>query len=152
MSPAPTEAIAGARCTRHANRQAAARCPGCRRNYCRECVTEHGGRLLCQSCLDVAARTDSRARPETGLVRRAARAVGRVSSLCAALVAAWLAFYCLGRLLLLLPTGSSAAIDQGAPADPSSPPPAATDPPVGAGDAGDAGEPSVAADGEEGAP
>lgn len=39
------------RCLNHPSREAAARCPQCRRPYCRECVTEHDGRFLCASCL-----------------------------------------------------------------------------------------------------
>jgi hypothetical protein len=107
MSPAAVANLAGARCVRHPTRQAAARCPGCRRDYCRECVTEHGGRLLCQSCLEVAARRGTETDGKPGLLRRTARFLGGVSSLGAAVFAAWLAFYCLGRVLLLLPTGSA---------------------------------------------
>ncbi|MBK8475619.1 MAG: hypothetical protein IPL39_04725 [Opitutaceae bacterium] len=46
--PAPIRAW---RCVRHAEREAAARCPVCGQPFCRECVVEHEGRLLCSACL-----------------------------------------------------------------------------------------------------
>jgi len=39
------------KCFNHENREAAAQCPECKRFFCRECVTEHSGRVLCASCL-----------------------------------------------------------------------------------------------------
>ncbi len=39
------------RCFHHAQREAAARCPECKRFYCRECITEHEERVLCATCL-----------------------------------------------------------------------------------------------------
>lgn len=44
-------ALAHERCLRHDLREAAGRCPACRRYYCRECLTEHDHRLLCVTCL-----------------------------------------------------------------------------------------------------
>jgi len=43
--------LAQERCFRHDLREAAGRCPSCRRYYCRECLTEHDHRLLCVACL-----------------------------------------------------------------------------------------------------
>ena len=43
--------IARERCRNHEHREAACRCPECRGYFCRECVTEHDGRLLCTNCL-----------------------------------------------------------------------------------------------------
>ena len=45
------------RCWNHPTREAVCRCPACRRDFCRECVAEHEGRLLCASCLQAAARS-----------------------------------------------------------------------------------------------
>jgi uncharacterized paraquat-inducible protein A len=39
------------RCHNHPQREAAARCPECGRFFCRECVTEHEGRVICSACL-----------------------------------------------------------------------------------------------------
>jgi len=44
------------RCWNHEDREAACRCPGCGRPFCRECVTEHEARLLCSKCLAAGAR------------------------------------------------------------------------------------------------
>ena len=43
--------LAQERCFRHDLREAAGRCPSCRRYYCRECLTEHDHQLLCVTCL-----------------------------------------------------------------------------------------------------
>jgi len=39
------------RCFNHAEREAAARCPSCKHDFCRECITEHDGKMLCVNCL-----------------------------------------------------------------------------------------------------
>ncbi len=39
------------RCFNHADREASARCPSCKNDFCRECITEHDGRMLCVNCL-----------------------------------------------------------------------------------------------------
>jgi len=46
--------LARRRCWSHATREAVSRCPSCKKFYCRECVTEHDGRLLCVTCLAAA--------------------------------------------------------------------------------------------------
>ena len=85
------------RCFNHGQREAVARCPGCRRHYCRECVTEHGHRLLCASCLaaDVAepAARSARSIPFRG-----------IAQLGASVFVLWLFFYVVGQALLLIPS------------------------------------------------
>jgi hypothetical protein len=44
-----------AACYHHPDRLAAAKCLECSRSYCRECVTEHQGRLICAACLRKSA-------------------------------------------------------------------------------------------------
>jgi uncharacterized paraquat-inducible protein A len=39
-------------CVNHPSREASARCPECKRYFCRECTTEHDSRILCASCLN----------------------------------------------------------------------------------------------------
>ena len=39
------------RCLNHAEREASARCPICKNDFCRECITEHKGKMLCVNCL-----------------------------------------------------------------------------------------------------
>ena len=85
------------RCFQHASREAVARCPECRRMYCRECVTEHGDRMLCATCIGILRDTSrSRTARLPGLVTALRCGVGVV--LCFAF------FYTMGRFLLTMPT------------------------------------------------
>ena len=91
------------RCANHADREAAARCLECGRFFCRECVTEHRGRMLCAACLGRTA-----VRPS--LARRLRLAwVARAAALFAAFFFAWLFFYGFGRCLASIP----AAVHEG---------------------------------------
>ena len=94
------------RCFHHPLREAAARCPACRRPFCRECVTEHEDRVLCASCL-AATLAPARAR------RRGA--FGAPLATASGFLAAWLFFFLLGRLLAALP---SAVAEEAAFGDP----------------------------------
>jgi hypothetical protein len=85
------------RCFHHALREAAARCPSCGRFYCRECINEHQGRLLCASCL----RRLLQAPPQK---RRWPATVGRCAAALAGVVVAWLFFYVVGSLLIKIPS------------------------------------------------
>ncbi len=40
-----------ARCHFHKEREAAARCPHCGRDFCRECITDFDGVVYCRPCL-----------------------------------------------------------------------------------------------------
>ena len=89
--------ISQQRCFNHGIREAAARCPDCGRYFCRECVTEHKGRVLCAQCL-------RRALPKAG--PRFLMLIGPVrifQFICGSLLV-WMFFYYLGLLLLQLPT------------------------------------------------
>ena len=93
--PAPIRAW---RCVRHPEREAAARCPSCGHPFCRECVVEHGGRLLCSGCLaklHTPATTPRRVRNFAPL--RAFVSVGT-----AALVL-WFVFFYAATLLTRIP-------------------------------------------------
>ncbi|MBF0530347.1 MAG: rhomboid family protein [Deltaproteobacteria bacterium] len=84
------------RCFHHPSREAAARCLECHRNFCRECVTEHEGRLLCATCLD------KRLKPKRERSRRWGAAI-RIIHL---LLGLWLAgtfFYYTGQALMQIP-------------------------------------------------
>ena len=85
------------RCFYHESREAACRCPICRRYFCRECVTEHDDRLLCVECLKTIVAGQAARRSG---VRRALRGLLPV----AGILMAWLFFYFIGRTLLLIPT------------------------------------------------
>ncbi len=91
------QGLASARCRIHPEREAAARCPRCQGFFCRECVTEDAGRLLCATCQRAATAPAAgpRARREfPGIVARASFG----------LMLLWLLFYSAGRLLILLPS------------------------------------------------
>jgi hypothetical protein len=86
------------RCANHAQREAAARCPECKRFFCRECVTEHESRVLCASCLAKKNETPQvkRKLPFRGLFRFAQLVFG--------ILVVWILFYALGDLLVQIPT------------------------------------------------
>jgi hypothetical protein len=72
------------------------RCPGCRRSFCRECVTEHDERLLCAACLTKLAGERVRKRGRLAWAKGAlAGALG--------LLLAWLFFYGIGQILVQIP-------------------------------------------------
>ena len=85
------------RCFRHRRREAAARCRGCRRFYCRECVTEHEGRLLCSACLAVQIRPEKRR-------QRKLPAFFQLLQFAAGIFVLWFVCYLAGHLLLSIPT------------------------------------------------
>lgn len=84
------------RCLNHATREAVARCPECRRYFCRECVTEHEGRVICSECL---ARLSRVAEKKPLRLRWLTTPVGVVLGLAVA----WLFFYGVGRVLVKIP-------------------------------------------------
>ncbi len=88
--------IQSRRCFNHHLREAVARCPECRRFFCRECITEHANRIVCARCLErlVGDSAPARRRVQAGL------SLGALAGFCCL----WLLFYGLGRLLLALPS------------------------------------------------
>lgn len=84
------------RCARHFAREAAARCPACGEFFCRECVVEHEGKLLCAACLAKRTAVGERRRQRLAGVRRVLRVTAGAAML-------WLLFYWLGALLLKIP-------------------------------------------------
>ena len=95
MTPAyPSYSLLDQRCLNHPEREAVVRCPECRRFFCRECVTEHRGLMMCNACVEKAAH----ARDEK-------KGAGwRWAPLAAAgLLLAWLTFYYLGMALARMP-------------------------------------------------
>jgi len=90
-------AIQQLRCTRHKDREAAAKCISCGNFFCRECVTEHGGRMLCAKCLRIeAAPKEDRKRSWHQLPRQFFLALCATAFL-------WFMFYNAGKLLLTIP-------------------------------------------------
>lgn len=92
-SPSPI----GQRCANHPDRESSARCMHCGRYFCRECVTEHEGRILCAACL-------AKVTADAGKRRGAFHGLTTPAALVAALLLAYAAFYTAGRALMALPS------------------------------------------------
>jgi len=89
-------ALIDRRCANHELREAAVQCPSCKRFFCRECVVEHDGRMMCSGCVAMLARNDA-ATERAKRIRWALAAVGGV-------LLAWIAFYYLGAMLARIPS------------------------------------------------
>ena len=50
MTTTPPLPLSRAHCLNHPRREAAARCTSCGQPFCRECVTELDGRMVCGPC------------------------------------------------------------------------------------------------------
>ena len=89
--------IALQRCFNHTGREAAALCTHCSRHFCRECVTEHDGRVACASCLADMVEVKKTRRVNVTLI---------MSTLCIPLcfLLVWALFYWLGEVLLAIPS------------------------------------------------
>jgi hypothetical protein len=89
--------ISHLRCFNHANREAVARCPICSRTFCRECITEHGDRVVCAQCLQELGKVP-------GVERSRAAAVFRGGLSLMSFIFLWAVFYYLGKILLAVPS------------------------------------------------
>lgn len=88
--------LARQRCFHHPGREAVSQCRRCARFYCRECVTEHDGRLMCAACIAAAAAEIAKPRqPITQWLLPAGAAAG--------IVLAWLFFHYFGVVLAKIP-------------------------------------------------
>ena len=94
---AEPQRLTGRRCLIHGAREAAARCPGCARFFCRECVTEHEDLALCAECIG------SRKAPKAGGARWHQSVILRPVAVLLAIVVAWLYFLLLGWATMELP-------------------------------------------------
>jgi hypothetical protein len=88
--------ISEQRCFNHAAREAVARCPECRRYFCRECISEHEDRMVCAQCLKRLMAKPMR--------RHSFAVLMRMSQIVIGIVLLWSTFYLLGRVLLTIPT------------------------------------------------
>ncbi|MFH2099275.1 MAG: rhomboid family protein, partial [Pseudomonadota bacterium] len=77
-------------------REAAALCLSCSRTFCRECVTEHEGRVLCSRCM-------VKGREKAGARRRFLSWAGPAFLGSSGLLFAWIFFYYLGLALARIP-------------------------------------------------
>lgn len=85
------------RCFNHELREAAAKCPGCGRYFCRECITEHEDRVLCARCLRKTVRA---AKGRLAWFE----APFKVLQIICGSILLWIFFYYLGLVLLNLPS------------------------------------------------
>ena len=83
------------RCQLHPEREAAVRCPQCGRFYCRECVTEHLGRMICAHCVAESEANEATARFSIA---------GWSALSVTGFLVAWLVFYYLGMALARIPS------------------------------------------------
>ncbi len=97
-------ALSTTSCCLHELRPAAARCPGCRRFFCAECITEHDGRLRCAQCLTAERQADESAssnRDERTVPARRWWATLFQAALAVSLC--WVLYYSVARLLMAIP-------------------------------------------------
>ncbi|MCK5804051.1 MAG: rhomboid family protein [Lentisphaeria bacterium] len=91
--------LTNVRCCNHALREAVAKCPECEEFYCRECVTEHEGRVLCSTCLREQVDV-----PEQRWSTRGLLGLARPILSLAAFLIIWLFFQLFGQILLTIPS------------------------------------------------
>ncbi|HEY4249520.1 MAG TPA: hypothetical protein VGM64_22040 [Lacunisphaera sp.] len=89
--------VAARKCVRHPVREAVARCSSCDEHFCRECVVEHEGVLLCAVCL---ARE---AGPKTLEQKSAGMRFGKAVLTVACVLLLWVVFYGFGQFLKTIP-------------------------------------------------
>ena len=87
------------RCTRHDTREAAGRCSACNGFFCRECISDHEGQLLCAACLGRTRQTSN-----TAAQSRWTKPMLHACGSLAGFFVAWLCFYLLGSLLARVPS------------------------------------------------
>lgn len=85
------------RCVRHVDREAAARCSSCGAFFCRECASEHAGRIVCASCLAKQVRTQTQAK------RARWTNILRALQLGVSVMLLWVVFHVAGVLLKSIP-------------------------------------------------
>jgi hypothetical protein len=91
----PANPLIDQRCWHHPSREAVVRCPECARFYCRECVIEHLGRMICSDC--VANKTAASTAGRFPTLRWSVFAAG-------GFLLAWVIFYYLGVALARVPS------------------------------------------------
>ena len=90
-------------CVLHPERGAVARCPVCKRFYCRECITEHDGQVLCRRCL--LRQVEDADKEQSFMDRHGAvlRITSRPLLAAAGVLLLWLIFVTIGSMLMRFP-------------------------------------------------
>ncbi len=86
-------------CHHHPERDSVARCPSCGLVFCRECVVEHDGKILCASCMRNAVK--SAQVPVRKKLNLGPWVLGL--KFVVALFFLWFCFFGVGRMLLKMP-------------------------------------------------
>lgn len=84
-------------CAHHPEREAVGRCPECGHTFCRECITDHEGRVICATCLENLR--DQGPENAGGFIS----SVKHVMAMMAGLLLAIAFYYGLGWVLLQIP-------------------------------------------------
>ncbi|MGA1842815.1 MAG: rhomboid family protein [bacterium] len=88
--------IKNSQCLLHPDREAVAICLSCNNYFCRECVTEHKGKVLCKPCLYKGKRKSVKRKKVPLLIRAA-------SAILVGLFMCYFLFYSLGYTLSIIP-------------------------------------------------
>ena len=97
MPASPALPLHRAECLNHIGREAVARCPSCTQYFCRECITEHGGRMLCSSCYQALTAVQEKPARDWFILTTSVQAV-------LGLGLVWFTTWLAGRILLNIPT------------------------------------------------
>ncbi|ACL02673.1 rhomboid family protein [Desulfatibacillum aliphaticivorans] len=102
------QSISQERCLLHEDREAAARCPECQRYFCRECITEHEGRVICSRCLEIILNQSRSEKEGGGLIKRVYQRTksGALTALqvLIALLIIWGSFHYFGKVMAEIPS------------------------------------------------
>lgn len=90
-------ALQRAHCQNHPRREAAARCTSCGQPFCRECVTEFAGRMVCGVCHREKAMVKEKPKRDWFVLTTALQFMVGLGIL-------WLGTWLLGRVLLNIPS------------------------------------------------
>jgi hypothetical protein len=92
-----TTTFSQTRCFNHSVREAVAKCPGCKKDFCRECTSEHEDRILCKDCLTTETKVDKKG---PGFFSK----IFVIARICLSLFWAFFVFYIIGVLLNKIPS------------------------------------------------
>lgn len=84
-------------CLNHPRREAAARCTACGRPFCRECVTEFEGRMVCSACHREKLQVKEKPKRDWAILTAGLQGAAGLGLL-------WLGAWLLGRVLLSIPS------------------------------------------------
>jgi hypothetical protein len=97
MAPASPLQLQHSVCLNHPRREAAARCTSCCQPFCRECVTEFEGRMVCGACYRELSKPKEKPKRDWFPLTTTLQAVLGLAGL-------WFIAWLLGELLLYIPS------------------------------------------------